>query len=262
MNTVQWVRVKLESNTYLGQLQGDSIELFEGDLFGSRGSLNRSIAISEAVFNLPCQPTKFIGLWNNYHAQAVKQGLSIPAEPLYFLKPPSSFCTSGAVIQSPAHYTGRVIYEAELGIVIGQTCKDLSVEQARDAIFGYTCINDVTALDLLSKDQSFAQWTRAKGFDGFGAFGPVIATGLDPMSLHVRALVNGRERQHYPCSDMIFTPQQIVSLLSQEMTLQAGDIIACGTSLGVLPMRSGTQIDVIIDGIGCLTNTYQSVASS
>ena len=271
MKTAHWVRVIVENVSYLGKIRGDRIELFAGDLFGEQGSsptpratrvppqpLNRSIELKDAQFDLPCQPTKFIGLWNNYHAQATKQGLAIPTEPLYFLKPSSSFCTGGAVIQSPSHYAGRVIYEAELGIVIGQTCKSVSEPQAEAVIFGYTCVNDFTALDLISKDTSFAQWTRAKGFDGFGAFGPVIATGLDPMTLNVRALINGRERQNYPCADMIFSPAMIVSLLSQEMTLYPGDIIACGTSLGVLPMRSGTQVDVIIDGIGCLSNTYHS----
>ena len=275
MSTVQWVRVIVDKVSHLGQIRGDRIELFAGDLFGEYKSLpapyitpalpvvlGRSIDFKDAQFDLPCQPTKFIGLWNNYHAQATKQGLAIPTEPLYFLKPSSSFCTSGAVIQSPAHYTGRVIYEAELGIVIGQTCQSMSEAQAETAIFGYTCINDVTALDLINKDTSFAQWTRAKGFDGFGAFGPIIATGLDPMSLRVRALINGRERQNYPCADMIFSPAAIVSALSQEMTLLAGDIIACGTSLGVLPMRSDTQVDVIIDGIGCLSNTYRTLTTA
>lgn len=260
MKVARWVKVFTEAGSQLGQIVGDRIDLYTGDLFGDHQpvSLAQSIDLKDAKFDLPCKPSKFIGLWNNYHAQATKQGLAIPSEPLYFLKPSSSFCTSGAVIQSPPHYIGRVIYEAELGIVIGQTCKAVSELKAVEAIFGYTCINDVTALDLLNIDASFAQWTRAKGFDGFGAFGPVIATGLDPMRLHVRALVNGRERQNYPCADMIFSPAQIVSSLSQEMTLFAGDIIACGTSLGVLPMRSGTQVDVVIDGIGSLTNTYQS----
>ena len=258
MNTQRWVRVWVDSSSVLGQINSDQIHLFSGDLFGQHQPTGCSIPLADAQFDLPCQPSKMIGLWNNYHAQATKQGLAIPLEPLYFLKPASSFCTSGAMVQSPPNYSGRVIYEAELGIVIGKTCKAVSEEQASDAIFGFTCINDFTALDLLHKDASFAQWTRAKGFDGFGAFGPVIATGLDPNTLTVRALVNGRERQNYPCSDMIFKPAQIVSLLSQEMTLLAGDIIACGTSLGVLPMRSGTRVEVIIDGVGRLTNTFHS----
>ena len=258
MPVQRWVRVWVDSKSVLGQIIDDQIHLYNGDLFEQQQPTVRSIPLADAHFDLPCRPRKMIGLWNNYRAQAAKQGLAIPLEPLYFLKPASSFCTSGAIVQSPPNYSGRVVYEGELGIVIGKTCKAVSEEQAPGAIFGFTCINDFTALDLLHKDVSFAQWTRAKGFDGFGAFGPVITTGLDPMTLTVRTLVNGRERQNYPCSDMIFTPAQIVSFLSQEMTLFAGDVIACGTSLGVLPMRSGTQVDVIIDGIGCLTNTYQS----
>ena len=149
-----------------------------------------------------------------------------------------------------------MVYEGELGLVIGKTCKNIGVEAATEAIFGWTCVNDVTALDLLTRDASFAQWTRAKSFDTFGVFGPCIATGLDWQSLNVRTLVNGRERQNYACSDMIFSPAQVVASLSREMTLNPGDVIACGTSLGVLPIKPGTQVDVSIDGLGVLTNTF------
>jgi 2-keto-4-pentenoate hydratase/2-oxohepta-3-ene-1,7-dioic acid hydratase in catechol pathway len=155
-----------------------------------------------------------------------------------------------------------VVYEGELGIVIGKRCKGANEEDARQAIFGYTCINDITALDLISKDASFAQWTRAKCFDGFGAFGPVIATGLDWKSLNVRTLLNGRERQNYPCSDMIFSPEQIVHALSQDMTLEPGDVIACGTSLGVLPMKPGSVVEVSIEGIGTLRSTYGAAVTA
>jgi 2-keto-4-pentenoate hydratase/2-oxohepta-3-ene-1,7-dioic acid hydratase in catechol pathway len=109
---------------------------------------------------------------------------------------------------------------------------------------------------VLNRDASFAQWTRAKGCDSFGVFGPVIATGLDLSTLAVRTLVNGRERQNHACTDMIFSPAQIVSMLSKDMTLQPGDLIACGTSLGVLPMRPATVIEVVIDGVGTLRNTF------
>jgi 2-keto-4-pentenoate hydratase/2-oxohepta-3-ene-1,7-dioic acid hydratase in catechol pathway len=153
------------------------------------------------------------------------------------------------------------VYEGELGLVIGRMCKNLQPEEARSAIFGVTCINDVTALDLLTRDTSFAQWTRAKGSDTFGVFGPAIATGLDLETLVVRTLVNGRERQNYPCSDMIFSPAQIVSALSKDMTLMPGDVIACGTSLGVLPMKPGSVVEVIIDGIGTLRNTFMPQAA-
>ena len=107
-------------------------------------------------------------------------------------------------------------------------------------IFGYTCVNDVTAAEILNKDPGFAQWTRAKSFDTFGVFGPVIATDVDPNLLVVRTLLNDQERQNYPVSDAIFGPAALVSLISRDMTLEAGDVIACGTSVGVGSMKPGS----------------------
>lgn len=254
----RWVRYEADGQAGFGLLQGDTIEVCHGDMFGDFERTGQSLALADVVLALPCLPSKFIGLWNNYHAQATKQGLSLPAEPLWFIKAASSYCAHQQPFNAPAHYDGRVVYEGELGLVIGKTCKNIGVDEAADAIFGVTCVNDVTALDLLTRDTSFAQWTRAKSFDTFGIFGPVIASGLDWNALTVRTLVNGRERQNYPCSDMIFSPAQIVSSLSREMTLVPGDVIACGTSLGVLPIKPGTVVEVAIDGIGVLKNTYGS----
>ena len=251
-----WIRFEALGVAGFGQLDGETIAICEGDMFDKPVPTGQTLALSSVQVALPCHPTKFIGLWNNYHAQAAKQGLIVPAEPLYFLKAASSYCAHEHPFSSPATYDGRVVYEGELGLVIGQQCKNLSIEESAGAIFGMTCVNDVTALDLLTRDTSFAQWTRAKSFDTFGIFGPVIATGLDWNRLTVRTMVNGRERQNYPCSDMIFSPAQIVSRLSQEMTLYPGDLIACGTSLGVLPIKPGTVVEVSIDGIGVLRNTF------
>jgi 2-keto-4-pentenoate hydratase/2-oxohepta-3-ene-1,7-dioic acid hydratase in catechol pathway len=118
-------------------------------------------------------------------------------------------------------------------------------------------VNDVTAAKIIPKDPTFAQWTRSKSFDSFGVFGPVIATGLDPLTLSVRTILNGDERQNYPVSDMIFPPHKLVSLLSHDMTLMPGDIIACGTSIGVGSMKEpSNQVTIAIEGIGELTNTY------
>ena len=214
------------------------------------------VPATEARRLTPVQPSKMVALWNNFRASAEKNGWAIPAEPLHFIKTPNSFNAHGQPIRAPKSYSGRVAYEGELGIVIGRTCTAVSVEEAPAHILGYTCVNDVTAMELLQRDPSFPQWTRAKNFDGFGAFGPVVATGLDPATLTVRTLVNGRERQNYRADDMIFPPAELVSRISQDMTLASGDVIACGTSLGVLPMKPGTTIEVAIDGIGTLRNEY------
>ena len=252
------MRYEAQGVAGFGLLEGSQIAVCQGDMFGAYERTGQSHLLANVTALLPCIPGKLIGLWNNYHAQATKQGLSIPAEPLWFIKAASSYCAHEQPFTVPASYDGRVVYEGELGLVIGKTCKNISVDEAVDAIFGLTCVNDVTALDLLTRDASFAQWTRAKSFDTFGIFGPVIATGLDWKTLSVRTLVNGRERQNYLCSDMIFSPAQVVASLSREMTLHPGDVIACGTSLGVLPIKPGTVVEVSIDGIGVLKNTFQS----
>lgn len=252
-----WVRFEHAGRIGFGTLQGGEIAIHEGDLYESPRSTGSTIALSAVRPLTPCVPSKLIGLWNNFHALAAKLGIPVPAEPLYFLKAPNSFLASGETIEAPKAYDGRVLYEGELGVVIGKRCKAVSEAEADAHIFGYTCVNDVTANELVAKDPAFQQWTRAKSFDTFGVFGPAIATGLDPLTLKVRTLVNGKERQNYPISDMVFKPRQLVSRISQDMTLYPGDIISCGTSLGALPMKSGTKIEVNIDGIGTLANEYR-----
>lgn len=256
-----WLRFERDGVAGFGTLEGDFIAEHHGDLFNQPLPTGQRLTLATVQITLPCTPSKFLALWNNDHAQAAKQGLAIPPEPLYFIKAASSYRAHGQTIEVPASYDGRVVYEGELGLVIGKVCKNLSVQDAAQAIFGVTCVNDVTAIDLLNKDAAFAQWTRAKSLDTFGVFGPVIATGLDWSTLRVRTLVNGRERQNFPCSGMIFSPAQIVSALSHDLTLLPGDLIACGTSLGVLPMKPGTVVEVAIDGVGILRNTFGAAPS-
>jgi len=141
--------------------------------------------------------------------------------------------------------------------VIGKKCSMVSEEDARNYIFGYTCINDVTAVDLLKKNPTFDQWVRAKSFDTFGVFGPVIVTGLDPMGLRIRTVLNGKEVQNYPVADMFFPPYRLVAAVSRDMTLMPGDVIACGTSLGAGVMADARNVvDIVIDGIGTLSNPF------
>ena len=140
-----------------------------------------TLPLAEVKVLTPCTPSKMICLWNNFHALAARLGVAEPDEPLYFLKSPSAFLAHGETIRRPPSYSGNVVYEGELGIVIGKRCSNVSEAEAGDYIFGYTCVDDVTAADLIRKDPTFAQWARAKSFDTFGVFGPVIATGLDPI---------------------------------------------------------------------------------
>ncbi len=252
-----WVRYARDGGVGFGTLEGDMIAEHEGDMFDGARPTGVRRPLADVTLLPPTQPRLFVGLWNNFHEAAAKQGNAIPAEPLYFIKASSALLGPGGTIRKPAHYDGRVIYEGELGIVIGRRASDLDEAAASDAIFGFTCVNDVTALEIIGRDASFAQWTRAKSFGTFGVLGPAIATGLDPASLTVRTLVNGKERQNYQVSDMIFPPARIVSLISRDIVLEPGDVIACGTSLGAGVMRPGTRVEIVIDGIGTLANSFE-----
>jgi 2-keto-4-pentenoate hydratase/2-oxohepta-3-ene-1,7-dioic acid hydratase in catechol pathway len=257
MSMALWLSFEHAGKAGFGTLEGETVRVHAGDLFAAPAPTGETLPLSALALRTPCRPSKLIGLWNNFRAAAAKQGEAIPAEPLYFLKAPGSFLAHGQAIRAPARYDGRVVYEGELGVVIGREARDVAEGEADRFIFGYTCVDDVTAFDLIGRDPSFAQWTRAKSFDTFGPFGPVIATGLDPERLSVRTLVNGKVRQDYPCSDMIFSPRALVSLISRELTLLPGDLIACGTSLGVGPLRPGSTVEVAIEGIGTLQNPFQ-----
>ena len=255
--TQRWLRYEHAGTAGFGTLDGDAIVRHEGDMFGASAPTGEAVPLSSVTLLPPTEPTKMIGLWNNFAALGTKLGLAVPDEPLYFIKGSNAFAASGETIRKPEFYDGRVVFEAELGIVIGKRISDADEAEASDAIFGYTCVNDVTAFDVLNKDPSFAQWTRAKSFDTFGVFGPVVATGIDPEALVIRAVLDGEERQNYPASDMICKPVRLVSLISRDMTLVPGDVIACGTSIGAGRMKPGSTIEVSIEGIGTLTNRFE-----
>ncbi len=253
-----WIRFRHAGDTGFGTLEDDRITVHAGDMFGSPTATGKTLSLSDVTPLAPTAAGKMLALWNNFHALAEKLGQEIPPEPLYFIKANGSYLGTGGIIRKPPSYDGKVVFEGELGIVIGRECRAVSPAQAADYIFGYTCINDVTAVEIIGRDATFAQWTRAKSFDTFGVFGPVVATGLDPSTLCVRTVLNDQERQNYPVSDMIFEPVKIVSIVSQDMTLDAGDVICCGTSVGVGSMKPGSTIEVTIDGIGTLSNRYEN----
>jgi len=253
----RWARINHNGRECFGTIEGDAVRVHSGDMFAHVTPTGESISLADAKLLTPVVPGKMVALVDNYRALVAKLGHAVPNEPLYFLKAGSSFLAGGETIRMPKSYSGKVIYEGELGIVIGRRLSQASEADAEAGIFGYTCINDVTAIEIIARDPGFAQWTRAKSFDTFGVFGPVIATGIDPSTLIVKTILNDQERQNYPVADIIFPPAKLVSLVSQDMTLEPGDVIACGTSVGVGSMKPGSTVSVIIDGIGTLTNRFE-----
>ena len=252
-----WIRFEHAGATGFGTIENDRIAVHEGDMFDAPTATGDDLSLDQVSPLAPTAAGKMVGLWNNFHELATQLNSAIPAEPLYFMKANGSYLGTGATIRKPPSYDGKVAFEGELGIVIGRECRGVSEAEAASHIFGYTCINDVTAVEILGRDPTFAQWTRAKSFDTFGVFGPVVATGLDPSTLTIRTVYNDQERQNYPVSDMIIGPVKTVSMISQDMTLHAGDVICCGTSVGVGSMKPGRTVEVTIGGIGTLSNRYE-----
>lgn len=199
----------------------------------------------------PCTPSKIVAVGLNYrdHAQEMKK--AIPEDPMLFMKPSSSVIGDKENIIYPKHMSERVDFEGELAVVIGKQAKNVEPSQALQYVLGYTCLNDVTARDLQSKD---VQFTRAKGFDTFSPIGPWIETSLDPSNLEIKTYLNGKLMQHSNTSNLIFTVPILISFISKVMTLYPGDIISTGTPGGIAPMRTGDKIVVEIESIGTLTN--------
>lgn len=252
-----WIRYARNGNVGFGTVADGKITVHTGDMFANPTPTQDTLPLDDVEVLTPCLPSKMICLWNNFHELAAKLGTTRPVDPLYFLKAPNAFLADGQQIRRPKGYAGNVVYEGELGVVIGKRCANITEAEAADHIFGYTCVNDVTAADILNKDPSFPQWARAKSFDSFGVFGPVIATGLDQMDLRITTVVNGKERQNYPVTDMFYPPHKLVARLSQDMTLMPGDVIACGTSVGAGAMRDPVhRIEVSVNGVGTLTNDF------
>lgn len=254
-----WTRYQFgNGGVGFGTVEDGRVVEYDGDMYGAAFPTGASFEPETLTPICPCVPGKVIALWNNFHALSAKLDKPAPAHTLFLIKPASSVIGSGEAIRRPKSYAGKIAYEGELGIVIGRKCSNVSVKEAAECIFGYTCVNDVTAAEVLNENPHFPQWCRAKGYDTFSCIGPVIASGLDWTSARVITRVDGVERQNYPLSDMIFSPEQQVSQISQDMTLWPGDVIACGTSIGVGSFKDGATVEISIDGIGTLSNRLAS----
>lgn len=253
----RWIRFEHLGQAGFGTLGDEGVAVHDGDMFSGARPTGQVLPLDGLKLLAPVLPGKLIGLWNNYMALAAKLGLADPAEPLYFLKAPSSVLAPGGRIVAPKGQ-GKIVFEGELAVVIGRRATAVSEAQALEHVFGYTCVNDVTAAEVLNRDASFAQWVRAKSYDSFCPLGPCIATGLDPATLSVKTWLDGQLRQDYPVADIRFSVPRLVSLISHDMTLEPGDLILCGTSVGVGSMKPGQTVEVEIEGIGRLTNRFET----
>ncbi len=210
----------------------------------------------------PVAPSKILCVGRNYRDHAAELGNPIPKEPLLFLKPPSALLAPNGIVRLPA-LSQRVDYEGELGIVIARRCRNLGPdEDVRPYIRGYVLVNDVTARDIQKSD---GQWTRGKGFDTFCPVGPIVSDEIDPCGfgeaggapVTLTTRLNGVIKQQGSTSDLIFPIAHLLRYITATMTLEPGDLIPTATPAGVGSVNPGDRIQVEIEGLGVLENTFQ-----
>ncbi len=246
------VRFKTEDErSYYGTINGDEIKVING--LNNLKTTGETYQLKEVKLLAPTNPSKIICIGLNYIDHARELKLSLPEEPLIFLKSPTAIIGPNDKIKYPK-MSNQVDHEAELAVVISKKCRDVKAEEAYCFIAGYTAFNDVTARDLQRKD---GQWTRAKSFDTFAPIGPWITTKdeiPDPHSLDIELRLNGEIRQNSNTKHMIFKIPKLIEFISEIMTLNKGDVIATGTPQGVGPVKLGDSLEIKIEKIGTLKN--------
>ena len=242
-------RIEIDERAQLVVERDGAWHRLDGDLFGEHRSGESFEPVGLRVLP-PVTPSKIVAVGLNYRDHAKEMGKALPSEPLIFLKPPSAVIGPESSIVIPPG-AGRVDHEAEVGIVIGRTARNVRAAEAGDYVLGLTCVNDVTDRDIQKRD---VQYTRAKGFDTFAPIGPAIAVGLDGAALAIGSTVNGVTRQASNTREMIFPLEHVVEFVSHVMTLLPGDVIATGTPPGVGPIVPGDRVVVTVEGVGELAN--------
>lgn len=248
----RYVRYQYQGRSAYGILDGETIREIDGNLFGNRAQTGVSVELRAAKLLCPCEPTKILAVGRNYKSHLGTR--PAPDKPELFFKPLSALLAPlGQILIPPG--SKDLHYEGELVIVMGRETRRVSVSEAGDAIFGYTCGIDVSERDWQKGD---LQWWRAKGSDTFAPLGPAIAVGFDYKRSQLQTRVNGEVKQASSLNDLLFDPATIISFISQHVTLLPGDVIYTGTPGTTSALRAEDVVEVEIDGIGILRNTVVS----
>lgn len=259
------VRYALDGQTSFGILDADAVQPLAGCPSEGINTTGEAVALADVKLLAPAQPPNVVAIGLNYGRHAEESGMAVPTHPQMFLKPNTAVIGPDADIVLPAVAPSEVDYEVELCIVMGKAARNVSEDDALDYVFGYTVGNDVSARDVQLRLD--AQWTRGKSFDTFCPLGPCIETELDPDNCDVTTRLNGEVMQSSNTSDLIFDCRQLVSFLSQVMTLLPGTVIMTGTPEGVgfarkppVFLKPGDVVEVEVAGIGVLRNGVRAGA--
>ena len=202
----------------------------------------------------PCEPTKVVCIGRNYADHAEEMDSELPDRPMLFLKAPNAVASHGKHLTMPSGKE-RIDYEAELGVVIGEQCRNVSESGAMDVVAGYTCVNDISNRDDQRQEQN---WVRGKAFDNACPIGPLVATPEHvPEDASIELRLNGETKQSSSREHLIFSVPELIAEITSYMTLEPGDVIATGTPEGVGPMADGDEVEVEIEGIGTLKHSVK-----
>jgi 2-keto-4-pentenoate hydratase/2-oxohepta-3-ene-1,7-dioic acid hydratase in catechol pathway len=246
-----YIRYAFDSSTSYGLLEGDTVHEIRGDLFGGREPAGATRKLSDVKLLHPCRPGKIMAVGLNYRSHLGNRPQ--PQHPEMFYKPVTALQDPGGPIVIPPDATD-LHYEGELVVVIGKQVKNASQDEARAAIFGVTCGNDVSERNWQHGQGKDLQWWRAKGCDTFAPLGPAIATGLDYGNLLLQTRLNGEVVQKQYTADLIFDCPAIVEWVSRWVTLMPGDVIYTGTPGSTRKLSAGDVVEVQIEGVGVLRN--------
>ncbi len=243
-------RFKALGETLYGVLEGNTLRELRGHLFESPELGDRTFSLAEVEILPPIKPSKIICLAYNFPSLAKERGIELPEEPIFFFKPPSSMTSHLSPIIFPSE-ARALIFQGELAMIIGKRARRVNLQEAEKFIFGFTAVNDITAV---LQDTPHPRSAKAKAYDTFTPTGPCILRTWGERNFKLKTFVNAKLRQAASSSRMRFTPSVIVWYLSRVMTLEPGDLVCLGTPEGAGSIKPGDRVDVQIEGIGTLSN--------
>ena len=248
------VRYRTNGDAHYGLLEDDgTIQQLAGSPFESLDVTGERSAADSATLLAPVASPRLIGVGLNYAAHAEESNATPPPQPMLFMLPPTAIIGPGANIVYPTQ--GKVVhYEGELAVIIGKEARRVAESEALDYVCGYSCGNDVSERVIQAAEMANGCLLIGKGFDTFKPLGPCIVTDLDPSDLQLTTRLNGEVKQDTHTSDLIFTVPQLISYISEAVTLLPGDVIMTGTPSGVGPVQPGDVVEIEISGIGTLKN--------
>ena len=252
-------RYETDGQTHYGQLEGDRLQRMVGSPFTEMTPAGQIDLLADARLLSPVPAPRVFGVGANYKAHIAEMNMATPTRPMLFMKPSNAVAGPGDPVVYPLEGQ-NIHYEAELAVVIGKTARRVGVDEVDQVVLGYTCANDISERVIQKEEMDQGCLLIGKGYDTFCPLGPVIATGLDASDLRLETRLNGETRQSSSTSDLLFSVPQLVSYISQAITLLPGDVIITGTPSGVGEIAPGDRMEIEIEGIGTLANPVISEA--